>query len=129
MYAIRSYYDLRNDPDSLLPLSNRYIATNLYSELTYGMGNLMVWGMQVKEGDIYQPWFIQMVEEFYADATSLPFANPGNFVGLPSSKLRNIGVDHGGNLDFNRLLPSNGLSTIPGLQQQQLAYLKSGLVV
>ncbi|MCU7945300.1 MAG: hypothetical protein KZQ72_01420, partial [Candidatus Thiodiazotropha sp. (ex Cardiolucina cf. quadrata)] len=35
--------NLRNDPDSLLPLSNRYIATNLYSDLTYGMGNLMVW--------------------------------------------------------------------------------------
>ncbi|MEJ2394483.1 MAG: transporter, partial [Candidatus Thiodiazotropha sp.] len=58
--------NLRNDPDSLLPLSNPYIATNLYTEQTYGMGNLMVWGMTVKKGDIYQPWFIRMVQEFYA---------------------------------------------------------------
>ncbi|MEW8156845.1 MAG: hypothetical protein AB2765_19890, partial [Candidatus Thiodiazotropha endolucinida] len=47
--------NLRNDPDSLLPLSNPYIATNLYTEMTYGMGNLMVWGMKIKQGDIYQP--------------------------------------------------------------------------
>ncbi|MCK4710941.1 MAG: hypothetical protein KAU21_20165, partial [Gammaproteobacteria bacterium] len=39
--------NLRNDPDSLLPLSNRYIATNLYNELHYGMGNIMVWGVKV----------------------------------------------------------------------------------
>ncbi|WP_419605543.1 hypothetical protein, partial [Thiolapillus sp.] len=34
--AIAAFYikdvNLRNDPDSLLPLSNRYIATNLYAE-------------------------------------------------------------------------------------------------
>ncbi len=119
--------NLRNDPDSLLPLSNPYIATNLYIEQTYGMGNLMVWGMTVKQGDIYQPWFIRMVQDFYADLSALPFANSNNFVGLPSPKLRNIGVDRRGNLDFSRLLPSNGLSDNPVEQQRQLAYLRDGL--
>ena len=84
--------NLRNDPDSLLPLSNRYIATNLYSELTYGMGNLMVWGMKVKEGDIYQPWFVRMVDELYDDVTELEYANPANFIGLASSKMRHLGL-------------------------------------
>jgi predicted RND superfamily exporter protein len=119
--------NLRNDPDSLLPLSNPYIATNLYSEQTYGMGNLMVWGLTVKEGDIYQPWFIRLLQEFYADVAALPFANSRNFVGLPSSKLRNIGVDSRGNLDFSRLLPANGLSDHPLEQQRQLSYLRQGL--
>ena len=119
--------NLRNDPDSLLPLTNPYIATNLYTEQTYGMGNLMVWGMSVKQGDIYQPWFIEMVQAFYADVSALSFANSGNFVGLPSPKLRNIGVDRGGNLDFSRLLPSNGLSDNPLEQHRQLAYLRDGL--
>lgn len=122
-----SKLNLRNDPDSLLPLSNPYIATNLYTEQTYGMGNLMVWGLTVKQGDIYQPWFIRMVQEFYRDLSALPFANPDNFVGLPSPKLRNIGVDRRGNLDFSRLLPSTGLSTNPLEQQRQLAYLRDGL--
>ena len=36
--------DIRNDPDTLLPPTDRYVATNLYGEHTYGMGNLMVWG-------------------------------------------------------------------------------------
>ncbi|MEJ2694170.1 MAG: MMPL family transporter, partial [Candidatus Thiodiazotropha sp.] len=119
--------NLRNDPDSLLPLSNPYIATNLYTEKSYGMGNLMVWGIKVKQGDIYQPWFIQMVQAFYADLSAMPFANRGNFVGLPSTKLRNIGVDRFGNLDFSRLLPSNGLSANPIEQQRQLANLRTGL--
>jgi predicted RND superfamily exporter protein len=119
--------DLRNDPDSLLPLSNPYIATNLYTEQTYGMGNLMVWGLTVKQGDIYQPWFIRLVEDFYADVSALPFANSNNFVGLPSSKLRNIGIDRQGSLDFSRLLPSNGLSDNPLEQQHQLAFLRDGL--
>ena len=79
--------NLRNDPDSLLPLSNRYIATNLYSERNNGMGNLMVWGMTVREGDIYQDWFVRMLYDFYQDATRLQYSNAENFVGLPSSKL------------------------------------------
>jgi predicted RND superfamily exporter protein len=119
--------NLRNDPDSLLPLSNPYIATNLYSDHTYGMGNLMVWGMRVKGGDIYQPWFIAMVEAFYRDVTALPFANLSNFIGLPSSRLRNLGITEGGNLDFRRLLPGNGLADDPLQQQAQIDYLRSGL--
>ncbi len=119
--------DLRNDPDSLLPLSNPYIATNLYTETGYGMGNLMVWGMQVKQGDIYQPWFLRMLQAFYQDVSALDYANSGNFVGLPSPKLRNIGVDRSGNLDFSRLMPANGLSSNPVEQHAQIAYLRQGL--
>ncbi|MCU7920982.1 MAG: MMPL family transporter [Candidatus Thiodiazotropha sp. (ex Epidulcina cf. delphinae)] len=119
--------NLRNDPDSLLPLSNRYIATNLYSDLNYGMGNLMVWGMKVKQGDIYQPWFIRMVDEFYRDVSNLAFANSANFIGIPSPKLRNIGITRDGNLDFRRLLPAGGLSHDSQRQLSQLAYLRNGL--
>ena len=55
--------DIRNDPDTLLPPSNRYVATNLYAEHNFGMGNIMVFSLGVKEGDIYQPWFINKVQE------------------------------------------------------------------
>ncbi|MES9928539.1 MAG: MMPL family transporter, partial [Candidatus Thiodiazotropha sp. 6PDIVS] len=119
--------NLRNDPDSLLPLSNRYIATNLYSDHAYGMGNLMVWGLKLKQGDIYQPWFISMVEAFYRDVSTLPYANLANFVGLPSSKLRNLGITENGSLDFSRLLPVNGISADPQQQQFQIQYLRAGL--
>jgi predicted RND superfamily exporter protein len=119
--------NLRNDPDSLLPLSNPYIATNLYSDLTYGMGNLMVWGLKVKQGDIYQPWFLQMVHAFYHDVSGLEFANPVNFAGLPSSKLRNLGIDDSGSLDYRRLMPANGLATDEQQRQRQIDYLRQGL--
>jgi predicted RND superfamily exporter protein len=119
--------NLRNDPDSLLPLSDPYIATNLYSDLTYGMGNLMVWGLKVKQGDIYQPWFLDMVNDFYRDVSKLEFANPVNFVGLPSTKLRNLGIDAAGSLDYRRLMPLNGLAADQPQRQQQIDYLRQGL--
>ena len=119
--------NLRNDPDSLLPLSNRYIATNLYSERHNGMGNLMVWGMTVREGDIYQDWFVRMLYDFYQDATRLQYANAENFVGLPSSKLRYMGLSAEGSLDFKRLIPANGFSQDPMVIREQIAYLKEGL--
>ncbi|MGV6826211.1 MAG: MMPL family transporter, partial [bacterium] len=119
--------NLRNDPDSLLPLSNQYIATNLYSERVYGMGNIMVWGVKVKDGDIYQPWFLEMLGELYERTGKLDYANPENFVGLHSSKLRYLGVSPEGNLDFKRLIPANGFSKDPVVRQQQIAYLKDGL--
>jgi len=119
--------NLRNDPDSLLPLSNRYIATNLYNEYNYGMGNIMVWGARVKQGDIFQPWFVQMMDDLYKDVSQLKFANQENFVGLASSKLRNLGVTDEGNLDFKRLFPSSGLSTDPQQQKLQIDFLKNGI--
>jgi hypothetical protein len=119
--------NLRNDPDSLFPLSNRYIATNLYTEVTYGMSNLMVWGMKVKEGDIYQPWFLRMVYELYHDVTRLDYANPDNFVGLPSAKTRNMGVSEEGGLEFRRLIPANGLSEDPAELAAQIEHVRDGV--
>ncbi|MEN8180299.1 MAG: MMPL family transporter [Pseudomonadota bacterium] len=119
--------NLRNDPDSLLPLSNRYIATNLYNDRTFGMGNLMVWGMKVKEGDIYQSWFIRMVDEMYEDVSNLEYANADNFIGLASPKMRNIGSSADGSLDFKRLIPSSGLSDDAAERKTQLEYLRKSL--
>jgi predicted RND superfamily exporter protein len=119
--------NLRNDPDSLLPLSNRYIATNLYSEITYGMGNLMVWGLKVKEGDIYQPWFLRLVDELYDNVTELDYANGANFIGLASPKMRNLGVSDSGGLEFKRLIPANGLADDDSALKAQLDYLRQGL--
>ncbi len=130
---IAGYYvkdvNLRNDPDSLLPLSNRYIATNLYNEQHYGMGNIMVWGLKLKQGqgDIFQPWFVDMLTHFYRDVSQLNYANPENFAGLPSSKMRHLGLSEDGGLDFKRLIPFSGLSSDPATRQQQIAFLKNGI--
>lgn len=121
--------NLRNDPDSLLPLSNRYIATNLYNERHYGMGNVMVWGFKLKNDtdDVFQPWFVQMLTDFYRDVSQLAFANPENFAGLPSPKMRHQGLSREGGLDFKRLIPASGLSSDPAIRQQQIRFLKNGI--
>lgn len=41
--------DIRNDPDTLLPESNRYVATNAYGEQKFGFGNITVVGLVLKD--------------------------------------------------------------------------------
>ena len=66
--------DMRNDPDTLLPPTNRYVATNLYAEHNFGMGNLMVFTLRIKEGDVYQGWFVNKVQEIHQRLVELPEA-------------------------------------------------------
>jgi uncharacterized protein len=119
--------DVRNDPDTLLPASNRYVATNLYAEEKFGMGNLMVFALRVKEGDIFQPWFINKVQEIHGKLEALPNARSANFIDLAAQKIKYMGADENG-LIFKRLIPTEGISTSdPELAKQQLAFLEEGI--
>jgi len=119
--------DVRNDPDTLLPPSNRYVATNLYGEKHFGMGNLMVFALRVKEGNIYQPWFINKVQALHRDLENLPTARKANFIDLAAQKIKYMGADENG-LIFKRLIPTAGISTDdPQLAKEQLAFLKEGI--
>ncbi len=119
--------DIRNDPDTLLPASNRYVSTNLYGEHNFGMGNLMVFGLMVKEGDIYQPWFINTVQAIHNKLEALPASIAPNFMDLAAQKIKYMSADENG-LVFKRLIPTGGISTDdPDLAKEQLAFLKEGL--
>lgn len=119
--------DIRNDPDTLLPESNRYVATNLYAEHTFGMGNLMVFALRVKEGDIYQAWLINKVQDLHRRLAALPTAREVNFIDIAAQKIKFMGADEYG-LVFKRLIPTGGISTDdPELATRQLAFLKEGI--
>jgi predicted RND superfamily exporter protein len=129
--AFLSYFikdlDIRNDPDTLLPPSNRYVATNSYSEKNFGMANLMVFAIKVKEGDIYQPWVINKVQELHRRLASLPTAREVNFIDLAAQKIKYMSADESG-LVFRRLIPTGGISTNdPQLAKEQLEFLKNGI--
>lgn len=119
--------DIRNDPDTLLPPNNRYVATNLYAEQHFGMGNLMVIGLKLKQGDIYQPWFINMVQEIHRRLEALPNSRPANFLSLAAQKVKFMGADANG-LVFKRLIPTGGVNEKDAdAARQELAFLKEGL--
>ena len=119
--------DVRNDPDTLLPPTNRYVATNLYAEQKFGMGNLMVLGFVVKDGDIYQPWFLNLVQEIHHKMVNLPNSRGNNFMDIGAQKIKFMGADDG-SLVFKRLMPVEGISTDnPDLAKQQMEFLKEGL--
>ncbi|MCB1873415.1 MAG: transporter, partial [Gammaproteobacteria bacterium] len=121
------YMDIRNDPDTLLPPSNRYVATNLYAEHNFGMGNLMVFALRVKEGDIFQPWFINKIQELHRKLVALPNSREANFIDIAAQKIKFMGADENG-LVFKRLIPTAGISTDdPELAREQLAFLKEGI--
>lgn len=119
--------DVRNDPDTLLPESNRYVATNLYAEQKFGMGNLMVFAVKVKDGDIFQPWFINKIQEIHNKLVALPHSRSPNFIDLAAQKIKYMNADENG-LVFKRLIPTAGISeTNPELAKQQLAFLEEGI--
>ncbi len=118
--------DMRNDPDTLLPPSNRYVATNAYSEQKFGMGNLMVFALRMKEGDVYQGWFINKVQELHRRLVELPYAREANFIDLAAKKIKYMGADENG-LVFKRLIPTAGISDDPAEAKEQLAFLKEGM--
>lgn len=118
--------DIRNDPDTLLPPSNRYVATNAYGEQKFGMGNLMVFGVIVKEGDIYQAGVVNLVQEIHRKLEALPNSRAANFINLAAQKVKYMGADESG-LVFKRLIPTAGISADPALAKEQLAFLKEGL--
>jgi len=119
--------DIRNDPDTLLPPTNRYVATNAYTEQKFGMGNLMVLGFILKQpGDIYQPWFVNMVKDVHEKMVGLDHARGNNFMDLAAQKIKYMGSD-GESLVFKRLIPTNGVSDDPAMAKQQMAFLRQGL--
>jgi len=118
--------DMRNDPDTLLPPSNKYVATNLYAENNFGMGNIMVLGFMVKEGDIYQDWFINMVQDAHRKLEKLPHSRPANAISLAAQKIKYMSADENG-LIFKRLIPTSGISSDPDEAKAQLEFLKEGM--
>ncbi|MGV6826254.1 MAG: efflux RND transporter permease subunit [bacterium] len=119
--------DVRNDPDTLLPPTNRYVATNLYNEYKFGMGNIMVFALRPKEGDIYKPWFINKVKALHDELIALPESRPENFIDISAQKIKYMSADENG-LVFKRLIPNEGISMDnPELAEKQLAFLKEGI--
>jgi len=122
------YVDIRNDPDTLLPQSNRYVATNNYAEKTFGMGNIFVVGIEVKKGSIYQPWFVNIVRKIHIALADMNGSKKANFISVAANKVKNMGVDEEGSLTFKKLIPNDGISTTdPALAKKQLAFMKQGL--
>ncbi len=121
------HLDVRNDPDTLLPPTNRYVATNAYGEQQFGMGNIMVLGFILKQpGDIYQPWFINLVKEVHEKMIALPNSRGNNFMDLAAQKIKYMGAKDG-SLVFKRLIPVSGISKDPVEAKKELAFLKKGL--
>ncbi|MEN8174225.1 MAG: MMPL family transporter [Pseudomonadota bacterium] len=119
--------DVRNDPDTLLPPSNRYVATNLLAERDFGMGNLMVFALRVKEGDIYQTWFVNKIQQLHKELVELPNSRPENFIDLAAQKIKYMSADENG-LVFKRLIPTSGISEDdPEEARMQLDFLKEGI--
>lgn len=119
--------DIRNDPDTLLPASNRYVATNAYGEQKFGMGNLMVLGFILKEpGDIYQAWFVNLVQDVHNKMVALDHSRDENFMDLAAQKIKYMGASDG-SLVFKRLIPTAGISEDPTKAKEQLDFLKEGL--
>jgi len=170
------FLDIRNDPDTLLPESNRYVATNAYGEQKFGFGNIMVVGFVLKDcvggdnpygdadeiinfdpetglrinesapakmtqaicegangswetsDDVYQPWFINMVQKAHNDMVALEHSRGNNFMDIAAQKIKYMGTSEDGGLKFERLIPVAGINkTDAQVAKIELAHLKKGI--
>ena len=168
--------DIRNDPDTLLPETNRYVATNAYGEQKFGFGNIMVVGFVLKDcvggndpysdadeiinfdpetglrinesapvkmtqticesaggawedsADVYQPWFVNMVQKAHNDMVALKHSRGNNFMDIAAQKIKYMGTSEDGGLKFERLIPVAGINiTDKQVADTQLAHLKKGI--
>jgi len=168
--------DIRNDPDTLLPEVNRYVATNAYGEQKFGFGNIMVVGFVLKDcvggdnpyqdadeivrydpttglrihesapakmtqqicekakgtwntsEDIYQPWFVNMVQKAHNDMVELSHSRPSNFMDIAAQKIKYMGTSEDGGLKFERLVPVAGINANDKqVADAELAHLKKGM--
>ncbi|WPE17190.1 MMPL family transporter [Candidatus Thioglobus autotrophicus] len=168
--------DIRNDPDTLLPETNRYVATNAYGEQKFGFGNIMVVGFVLKDcvggndpysdadeiinfdpetglrinesapvkmtqniceaaggawedsADVYQPWFVNMVQKAHNDMVALKHSRDNNFMDIAAQKIKYMGTSEDGGLKFERLIPVAGINiTDKQVADTQLAHLKKGI--
>jgi predicted RND superfamily exporter protein/nitrogen-specific signal transduction histidine kinase len=119
--------DIRNDPDTLLPSDNYHVRTNAYVEENFGMGNLMVLGVENLTGDIYQPWFVNKIVSIHKKLEGLPSARPYNYISIAAKKVRYIKGTLDG-LDIRRLVPRNGISEDdPDEANRLIEQLRTGL--
>jgi len=180
LYFFMGYFiqdlDIRNDPDTLLPETNRYVATNAYGEQKFGFGNIMVVGFVLKDcvggndpysdadeiinfdpetglrinesapvkmtqticeaaggawedsADVYQPWFVNMVQKAHNDMVALKHSRDNNFMDIAAQKIKYMGTSEDGGLKFERLIPVAGINiTDKQVADTQLAHLKKGI--
>ena len=83
---------------------------------------------QDKQQDIYQAWFINLTQNIYQKMINLPHAQNANFFSISSQKIRHLGRDKNSQLNFFRLIPTQGINTDDNhLANKQLRHLKLGL--
>lgn len=116
-----------NDPDSLLPERDPNVLANHYVEQTFGTGNLVVVGVQVRRGEVYQPWVLNRVHWLHRALARLPGARPESFVSVAAKQVRGVlGTADG--LDIYPLMPGAGISEDDmRLATRQITALRTGL--
>ena len=88
--------------------------------------------MQMAHGktsnDVYQPWFVNMVQKAHNDMVALDHARPSNFMDIAAQKIKYMGTSEDGGLKFEALIPVAGINTTDKqVADSQLAHLKKGI--
>ena len=78
--------------------------------------------------DVYQPWFINMVQKAHNDMVALEHSRGNNFMDIAAQKIKYMGTSEDGGLKFERLIPVAGINiTDKQVADTQLAHLKKGI--
>lgn len=119
---------LDNNRELWLPRGNPYVETTRVIHDVFGGRNIVVIGVQPKNGDIYQPAVIEKLDRMHRAISRLSEAVPHNVIGLTARKVKAItGDDEGMNVHQMVKLPltPEALNRLKQDVQDNPLYLKT----
>lgn len=93
------------DPATMMPQSHPYVSTSTQVEKVFGSKHVVVIGIHPKQGDIYQPDVLAIVQRMTAAFQQVPGVVKENLLSLSAKRAKNIAGDADG-LQVRALMPS-----------------------
>lgn len=84
------YLKIIIDPNTMLPQSHPYVATNNQVERIFGSKNLLVIGVAPKQGDIFQPAVLAKIQRISGELLRAPGVIKDNLLSLSARRVKNI---------------------------------------
>ena len=93
------YFKLVNDPDTFSPPDHPNMVFNRWAEKNFGMGNLAIIAIKLKDGGkyktVYNPVTLKKLWDLVKVYEELPHVWKSNFMSLATKKMRNVKGENG----------------------------------
>ncbi len=122
------YFKLVNDPDTFSPPDHPNMVFNRWAEKNFGMGNVAIIAIKIKEGgkyeSVYNPVSLKKLWDLVRAYEELPHAWKSNFMSLATKKMRHVKGEEGW-LKVSRMMKDPDTYPV----EEQVDHVKDGVAL